>query len=249
MAIDRFFLRLIKESIDHLRKVGKTEIRCLELAYPDLIVSEQDIAELFGPEVAKDLPVRPDSEGILRLHSMTGRLPAVFETHTLFERIGLTIEVIDIAVNRGMERIVDLNDPLPADLHQRFDLLIDTGTLEHCFNVGQAFKNTCEAMRLGGVIVHGAPLNRFNHGFWSFNPTLYYDFLGDNGFHILWLKGVQAGPGVKTQVFDLPPFTRFNEAPAGSAIVGAFARTEIRPIVWPVQRKYRKAPPVAQGAA
>ena len=115
-----------------------------------------------------------------------------------------------------------MNNPLPADLHQRFDLLIDTGTLEHCFNVGQAFKNTCEAMRQGGLIVHGAPLNRFNHGFWSFNPTLYHDFLGDNGFQILWLKGVQAGPGLQPKAFDLPPFGRFNEAPAGSAIVGIF---------------------------
>lgn len=245
MAIDGFYLNLVKDSINHLRKSGRTEIRCLELAYPDLIASAAEIEALFGPEVAKDLPIRPDSEPILRHHGMVGRLPGVFDTHALFERLGLQIEVIDIAVNRGMERIVDLNDPLPADLHQRFDLLIDTGTLEHCFNVGQAFKNTCEAMRQGGVIVHGAPLNRFNHGFWSFNPTLYYDFLGDNGFQILWLKGVQAGPGMKPQIFDLPPFDRFNQAPAGSAIIGIFQRREIRPIAWPVQRKYRPAPQAA----
>lgn len=245
MAIDAFFLRLVKESLDHLHKSGKTEIRCLELAYPDLIASEAEIAAIFGAEIARGLPVRADSEPIMRHHGMVGRLPHVFDTHALFERLGMTIEVIDIAVNRGMERIVDLNDPLPADLHQRFDLLIDTGTLEHCFNVGQAFKNTCDAMRQGGVIVHGAPLNRFNHGFWSFNPTLYYDFLGDNGFHILWLKGVQAGPGVKTQVFDLPPFDRFNEAPSGSAIIAVFERREIRPLAWPVQRKYRPAPRAA----
>lgn len=245
MAIDGFYLNLVKDSINHLRKSGRTEIRCLELAYPDLIASAAEIEALFGPEVAKDLPIRPDSEPILRHHGMVGRLPGVFDTHALFERLGLQIEVIDIAVNRGMERIVDLNDPLPADLHQRFDLLIDTGTLEHCFNVGQAFKNTCEAMRQGGVIVHGAPLNRFNHGFWSFNPTLYYDFLGDNGFQILWLKGVQAGPGMKPQIFELPPFDRFNQAPAGSAIIGIFQRREIRPIAWPVQRKYRPAPQAA----
>jgi hypothetical protein len=245
MAIDGFYLNLVKDSINHLRKSGRTEIRCLELAYPDLIASAAEIEALFGPEVAKDLPIRPDSEPILRHHGMVGRLPGVFDTHALFERLGLQIEVIDIAINRGMERIVDLNDPLPADLHQRFDLLIDTGTLEHCFNVGQAFKNTCEAMRQGGVIVHGAPLNRFNHGFWSFNPTLYYDFLGDNGFQILWLKGVQAGPGMKPQIFDLPPFDRFNQAPAGSAIIGIFQRREIRPIAWPVQRKYRPAPQAA----
>lgn len=245
MAIDAFFLTLIKESLGHLRKAGKTEIRCLELAYPDLIASEAEIAGLFGAEAARDLPVRPDSEAILRHHGMTGRLPAVFDTHALFERLGLQVEVIDIAVNRGMERIVDLNDPLPADLHQRFDLLIDTGTLEHCFNVGQAFKNTCEAMRQGGLIVHGAPLNRFNHGFWSFNPTLYYDFLGDNGFKILWLKGVQAGPGMQPKAFELPPFQRFNEAPAGSAIVAIFERHQVQPIVWPVQRKYRPAPRAA----
>jgi hypothetical protein len=245
MAIDGFYLNLVKDSINHLRKSGRTEIRCLELAYPDLIASAAEIEALFGPEVAKDLPIRPDSEPILRHHGMVGRLPGVFDTHALFERLGLQIEVIDIAINRGMERIVDLNDPLPADLHQRFDLLIDTGTLEHCFNVGQAFKNTCEAMRQGGVIVHGAPLNRFNHGFWSFNPTLYYDFLGDNGFQILWLKGVQAGPGMKPQIFDLPPFDRFNQAPAGSAIIGIFQRREIRAIAWPVQRKYRPAPQAA----
>ena len=77
------------------------------------------------------------------------------------------------------------------------------------------------------------------------DASLYYDFLGDNGFQILWLKGVQAGPGMKPQIFDLPPFDRFNQAPAGSAIIGIFQRREIRPIAWPVQRKYRPAPQAA----
>lgn len=61
-------------------------------------------------------------------------------------------------------------------MKEQYQLVIDTGTLEHCFNVGQAFMNVAVSVSIGGVILQAAPLNRFNHGFWSFSPTADHDF-------------------------------------------------------------------------
>ena len=126
--------------------------------------------------------------------------------------------MIDIVSARGNERIVDLNMPLPDNLRLRFDLVIDTGTCEHCFNVAQAFMNSCQALAIGGYLVHAAPINKCNHGFWNFCPGVYPDFLGDNGFEIIYMSGILFSLSVCKQsgkvreelkTFKISPFDRF----------------------------------------
>jgi hypothetical protein len=70
---------------------------------------------------------------------------------------------------------VDLN--YPEDWPEKYDVVIDGGTAEHCFNVGQVFANILSAVRPdGGIVVHVNPLNMMNHGFWNISPTAYADF-------------------------------------------------------------------------
>jgi SAM-dependent methyltransferase len=152
--------------------------------------------------------------------------------------MGVDCTVVDAAVLRGMERIVDLNQPLPQDLARSFDLVVDTGTCEHCFNVAQAFVNACEALAAGGMLVHAAPMTRINHGFWSFNPTVYPDFFEDNGFDLQMLTGVTGTIREGFRPFNVDAFRRF-EAPPEAALYVIAQRREVRPLKWPVQRKYR----------
>ncbi len=223
MAIDNFFLQLVVQARDFWLKTagqqGQPARRplALGLGYPDLLVDDKGLAAYLDAGTIAGLPLRDDSQAIIQWHPSARNLTKIFDSMAVFNALKIDLEVTDMAQHRGCERIVDLNEPLPTEMEQRYDLLIDTGTLEHCFNVGQAFKNMCAAMRQGGILVHAAPLNRYNHGFWSFNPTLYHDFFEDNGYAIRWMKGASVDANGQTQLYDLPPFQGFADAPARSA--------------------------------
>ena len=237
MAIEALYLQLLHQAIGRVRE-RVTAPRALLLAYPDLIVPRAGLARIVGEAALAGLAERDDSASAWGYHGLAGVGDPMFDTLALLRALGVEPEVIDVARLRGMERLVDLNLPLPADFARRYDLVIDTGTCEHCFNVGQAFLNTCEAVREGGVLVHAAPLARVNHGFWNFSPTVYPDFFGANGFELQVLTGVAGDIASGLRTFPVDPVQRF-DPPAGSALYVVAQRREVRALRWPVQRKYQ----------
>ena len=48
----------------------------------------------------------------------------------------------------------DLNAPVPDDLRDRFNLIVDSGTIEHIFDVRQVMENVVRMTRVGGRVVH-----------------------------------------------------------------------------------------------
>jgi len=238
MAIDALYLQCLKKAIDHWRAGGQGRMRGLLLGYPDLLVPGASLVAQLGEAILEGVPQRPDAEAIYAFHHLAGVKQPLYESLVILERMGVDATVIDVARLRGMERIVDLNYALPEDLARSFDLVVDTGTCEHCFNVAQAFVNACEALAPGGMLVHAAPLTRINHGFWSFNPTLYPDFFGDNGFDLHMITGVTGNIVKGFTPFQVDTLGRF-EAPPEAALYVVAQRREVLPLKWPVQRKYR----------
>lgn len=238
MAIEALYLRYLKQAIDQRRGAGGERLRGLFLAYPDLLVPRAALGQIVGEAALAGLAPRSDARAIWEWHALAGVDEPMFDSLAVFDRLGVDGVVVDVARLRGMERIVDLNVPLPEDLRAGFDLVVDTGTCEHCFNVAQAFANACDALAAGGILVHAAPLTRINHGFWSFNPTVYPDFFEDNGFELQVLVGVTGNLRQGLRPFDVHAFARF-DAPAEAALYVVARRREVRRLQWPVQRKYR----------
>ena len=59
----------------------------------------------------------------------------------LFRLLGFeAVESIDVYDAESPTHVLDLNRPVPAALHGRFDLVYDGGTLEHCFSASEALK-------------------------------------------------------------------------------------------------------------
>lgn len=143
----------------------------LSLGYPDLDITADAAEKLFGYRPTK----------FTEAHTWHGRKDPLPDSEELFAKLGARLTVVDFTSDRGMERIADLNEP--HDLG-KFDLVIDPGTLEHCFNIGQAFLNACNAVKAGGKILHLNPMTMLNHGFYNLNPTLYHDFYLQNGWEI-----------------------------------------------------------------
>jgi hypothetical protein len=87
----------------------------------------------------------------------------------------------------------DLNQPVPLD--RQFDLTLDFGTGEHVFNVYQFFKTAHEMTRSGGTMIHGTPVTGWiDHGFYSFQPTLYWDLASTNGYTVIGMAYGQLQP-------------------------------------------------------
>ncbi len=131
---------------------------------------------------------------------------ATLHQDSLFRLLGFeTVESVDYYANEHPTHLLDLNHPLPAELRERYDLVYDGGTLEHCFNAPQVLANAVAALRVGGTVIHHVPLNNWvNHGFYQFSPCLFFDFYETNGFTDLTLKVHLLHRG-KERVLDYDP--------------------------------------------
>jgi hypothetical protein len=92
----------------------------------------------------------------------------------------------DASAYEGATIVHDLNVPVPAHLDERFDTVIDAGTLEHVFNFPVAIKSAMEMVKTGGRLFIMTPANNyFGHGFYQFSPELFYRVLSaENGYRV-----------------------------------------------------------------
>ena len=141
----------------------------------------------------------------------------------------------DIVRERGCEILVDLNHE--ARLPCTYDLVVDVGTLEHCFNVAQAAINMASCVKRGGFIIHENAFNWGNHGFYGLNPTWYEDFYSQNGFEIVTCKLV-GRDGRSTDVSSTKHF-RFLEAEV--SVFAVAQRVETKEWEFPMQSKCKRS--------
>ncbi|WP_119080423.1 class I SAM-dependent methyltransferase [Chitinophaga alhagiae] len=97
-----------------------------------------------------------------------------------------TVHSMDASSYENATLIHDLNQPIPAEWRQQYDLVIDTGTLEHVFNFPVAIANAMQLVAAGGHYISITPANNyFGHGFYQFSPELLYRVLSpENGFRV-----------------------------------------------------------------
>lgn len=108
-------------------------------------------------------------------------------TEPLFHALGATqLDSMDRSDFEGATVLHDLNFAISSDLHQKFDVVYDGGTLEHIFNFPTAIQNAMEMVKVGGHLLIQTPTNNWSgHGFYQFSPELYYRVLSEeNGFRI-----------------------------------------------------------------
>lgn len=206
--------------------------KALSAGYPDLLIKWEEIPD---PILGGHLLPRHDSEQIAKHHGFAG---PIFDAVKVFAHMGLELEVIDRAVLRGGERVVDLNQAggtyQEAQYLGEYDLVIDPGTSEHCFNIPQALVNLAGAVKVGGVISQALPMSMFNHGYWNINPVALLDFYEANGFQIE--KMVIRHP---SGVFEPPPADRgrrMKGVPEGAVNIITARRLEKKPFTWPQQK-------------
>ncbi len=91
--------------------------------------------------------------------------------------------------NSGYENahiIFDLNQPSPPKhLRGYFDVILDSGTMEHVFHIPNVLSNIFHMLRPQGRIIQFLPSSNFmDHGFYMFSPTFLYEYYLQNNFQI-----------------------------------------------------------------
>ena len=158
---------LLKNTLEVIKPYMKGA-EVLSLGYPDIMMSDEDLYDVLEEECTER-------------NEVTG----LTETYLVFEAMGARLHTLDSVRQRGFEEVIDLDYP---QVLGKYDFVLDAGTVEHCFNIGQAILNAANAVKLGGHIFHSSPISMVNHGFYNLNPTLYYDFYGQNGWKIKMMR-------------------------------------------------------------
>lgn len=217
----------------------KRRLSMLSLGYPDILQCEYDRG------VIKE---HPEAEQIRRYHGIIDNR-FIPEAYDYFSKIGIDLTVIDFKELRGESRFgpfheTDLNYAIsPFAFDDRFDIVLDPGTLEHVFNVPVALENIMNFSAPGGYILHWNPLQQPNHGFYNFSPTFYHDFYSANRMKVTEQYVCNHGNGNKLlKLSDQGGTSRFHFN--GDASIMTLVRND-RPdgeggFRIPVQTKYKQ---------
>lgn len=137
-------------------------------------------------------------------------------------------------------RRLDLNTPI--DLGEQFDVAIDNGTVEHIFNIAQAFKTMHEHTRAGGLMIHETPFTGwYNHGFYNLQPTICDDLAAANGYRVEAYFCCKHLPPFMKQIrhpHELLDAVNAGEIPANSVLVCFLRKTSATPFRVPLQGYY-----------
>lgn len=127
-------------------------------------------ANWYG-DIAPDFPCPPNANGF---DIAKACYASIFEP----------CRTVAVDINGSLDALrYDLNAPLPLD--EQFDVVINHGTAEHVFNIGQVFKSMHDHCIAGGLMIHEGPFTGWiDHGFYCLQPTLYYDLAAANHYEV-----------------------------------------------------------------
>jgi hypothetical protein len=132
--------------------------------------SARQIAQLYDPKISLE-----------QLLGSTGY------AEPFLRNLGSTdVKSLDYSNYEGADFVVDLNYPIRDELKERFDTVLDGGTLEHVFNFPVAIESVKAMTKIGGRVIMITPANNcLGHGFYQFSPELLYRVFSDeNGFSV-----------------------------------------------------------------
>jgi hypothetical protein len=240
----------------------------LTLGNQDVYASHADLEALFREQGCPFAETAPVPHTSASFQEAGGRYRSFVHARTLFAMMGIQDYTdIDLLDADAPTIVHDLNRPVPAGLHDRFNLVVDGGTLEHVFDVRQVMESLVAMCRTSGWIVHLSPASNFvDHGFYSLSPSLFHDVYRANGFDELTCDLVQVDPDDYFAPCPHVPYVYGMDLtelidPRRQLLV-VFAARKARgpgPFVVPIQGAYRRAagsappaaitPPAAGGGA
>ncbi|NQV82980.1 MAG: hypothetical protein HQ494_04090 [Rhodospirillales bacterium] len=170
----------------------------------------------------------------------------LFDTAKIFYRLYYGCRAVEAIDLHGTDASTphDLNEDLVRD--EPVDVTINNGTAEHVFFAGRVFQSMHQCTKPGGLMVHEGPLINgwVDHGFYNFQPTLFFDLARANGYDTLFFVG-QLDPFNMVQLDgpdDIPALTENPDFPANPVFFVVFRKSiETKDFCVPMQGYYSGA--------
>lgn len=179
MAISRGGYRLLLEEC--YRK--PFEGRLLELGRNTIYLTMDEVRQWAEQHSIALQPTQP------RLSNITECAQAnCIDDVTLFSSLGFReIDSCDISASEGPTLVHDLNNPVPESFHDRYDVIIDSGTTEHIFDLRSVLANIHRMLKVGGraIFMTVPSSNYVDHGYYMFSPQLFFDYYCANNYSIV----------------------------------------------------------------
>jgi len=149
-----------------------------------------------------DYSLRPGVKMELSENEMFRKMNYISD-NALFHSLGFdSVESIDYSHYQNCTIVHDLNDDIPYQHHEKYDLVFDGGTMEHVFNVPKVLENFSRMTKIGGRIIHASPSsNHVDHGLYMFSPTLFVDYYSSNHWSIIDTLFFEYKPSSKIGIF------------------------------------------------
>ena len=83
---------------------------------------------------------------------------SVINSKKIFQSLGFEkIDTLEFIGNKSANIEHDLNLPIPKKHHSRYEFILDSGHMEHCFNVPEIMKSIFYLLKENGTIIHLYP--------------------------------------------------------------------------------------------
>ncbi len=252
MAFNLSFLSPLlsaKETIDNRKNPESKTKKIVSVGYPDLLFKNVDGNHAISSQYKQFIENRPEAT---KWHGLDPHQYSYFSIQKLFEAESWSFDYLDIKQGTGTDSDgfieVDLNHSIPSHLYSTYDILIDSGTAEHCFNIGKVFENYFHLLKPGGFLLQYMPFLSPNHGFWSVNPTAVFDLASCNPIKIFncQLLGYRSyanyfdAQSVPIEFSSVGRFSLGSDIPNIILLFFLYKKTAKSIFRFPVQAKYRK---------
>jgi SAM-dependent methyltransferase len=161
----------------------------LTLGVADVHGTYEEMEQVIREEGFPYIPVEPQNRRLSltkrqREFSLLFGHSQFMHQDDLFKMLGFRrIESMDAFDNESPTYLHDLNTPVPAELHGKFDAVLDLGTLDHVFDMRAAIASIVKLLKVGGVVmIYDAMIGWHNQTFYNFQPPFFFDTFRAYGF-------------------------------------------------------------------
>lgn len=183
-----------------IKTVDKYKIQgpLLTLGNQDIYATHQQIIDWMADYNCKQsVPSSIDYSTSASTAKINAEARKYIHARTFFELLGIPAEQYYDVDKFDFDKpkiLFDMQDEVEQKLCDKFNFILDSGTLEHIFDLKQVLSNIVKMTKLNGYVLHIIPTHNFvNHGFYQCCPTLFYDFYSANGFKIVEAYTVEIG--------------------------------------------------------
>jgi hypothetical protein len=181
MALSSNYIRIILR--EHRRQALTGPV--MQLGRQSVTQSYEELCDIFKSEgvssesLPADMPLYP-----MKINGNPIDQPHRTTDTVFFAMLGITdVRSLDFSPLMNPNIIVDLNDPVPSDLHNQYGLIVDGGTFDHLFDMKQAFANIANMLKPGGRVIHwNAASNYLEYTYFLFSPAVFLDYYELNKF-------------------------------------------------------------------